>query len=328
MTITINYRYAFDKDVSNAPLLILMHGFSDSNTNFNQSAMERMAGYGFFVVAPNLRATKDASGREIHDIADCVANVRAKFPNFIHADRNVIAGYSGGGGNALNAACKFPDLWTTVISHFGMSDYGYNNPSGWWYQNAAFQAALEIRIGGTPAAVPENYRARNARDGIKNFSGGELFLLHDADDSSVNINQSQLLADAMDAFGMSNHTENYTNSGSTFRWLHGYPNSNPLAQAENVWYPSALENPAWTIPATGTIRVIGYIVTKRFEIWLGGLTEAAAGAGRTEVADVTYNTNTGEYEITPLTGNMDVFIRQGVLDAAQSITGVTTLTVT
>jgi hypothetical protein len=216
-----------------------------------------------------------------------------------------------------------------------MSDYGHDATDG-WYQNGAgveHKANMESWIGDNPTNVPDAYHARAHVLGMTNYSGGHLFLLHDDDDNNVPVVNITNVKDVLDAAGLTNYTVNRTDSGDTYRWVHGYPTSGTatasLIVAEPIFINPIVDNTysAWTIPASGTVTVCGYIKTKRFTIWLGGLTEAAAGAGLNEVATVAYNTVTGEYTVNPLTGNMDVFIKQGSMTAAQSITEATILTV-
>lgn len=75
---------------------------------------------------------------------------------------------------------------------------------------------------------------------------------------------------------------------------------------QDVWAAAAVAKtyPAWTIPTSGEVRVIGYIETKRFTVMLNtGLDAVAHVAQRRHKY-----TN-----ITPLTGAMNVAITQGVL---------------
>lgn len=331
-------RYTYPTGQTDLPVLMLMHSFAGSAYEFTGATLQRIANYGVFACAVGLRGadgatgTGDCSGREIYDIYDALLQVRLRFPSIASQSRASIAGYSGGGGNALAAACKFPDLWQVVVSHFGISDYGYDETNGWWaHCSVSHRTTLETRLGGTPAEIPTTYRARNATEAIgTNLSGGYLYLYHDADDTVVPVVHSQRIVTAMDAAGRTNYTADYTDSGDAVRWLHQMPETGAgVIQAEATWIADIVDNTyaVWTIPATGTITVLGYIVTKRFVIWLGGLTEGVAGAGLDEVATVAYNTTTGAYTVTPLTGEMDVFIRQGELTASQHITEATVLTV-
>ena len=297
------------------PVVLLMPGFLQSAASFEAICLKRIANYGLVVVAVGMRGrdgadgSQDAAGREIYDVIDALTYVRATAPYSSYASQNyaAVVGYSGGGGVALATACKFPDLFCMIVSHFGVGDYGYDGTYG-WYQNgasAAYKTAMETRIGGTPTAVPDAYRARNAVEAITNYSSGHLYLFHDTADTSVPVCQSQRIGAAMLAAGMSNYTENYTTPTDSPRWLHSLPDiGTPVIQTEPIWAPplAAKTYSVWTVPASGTHRVIGYIKTKRYTCWLG--------TGISEVANVTYGVTSNLYTVEPLTGSMDVTIIQ------------------
>lgn len=316
---------------TNLPIVIWQHSYSSSATVFTPTDLQRLANYGLFVVAVGLRSkdeasgSQDDSGREIYDIYDALAYVRSNYASIVSSTIAAIAGYSGGGGNALAAACKFPDTWCAVIDHFGMSDYGYDATDG-WYNNGATgtqQTTMQAAIGGTPVAVPNNYLARQSSVAIANYSGGHLYLFHDADDASVPVVNTDNVKTTMDAASLTNYTYNVTSALDSPRWLHQLPTgSAQCIQTEAIWAQAIADgdHAAWTIAASGTITVIGYIVTKRFSIWLGN--------GTAQAATVVYDTAAGTYTVTPLTtGNIDVSIVQGALVASQTISSETTLTV-
>ena len=326
---------------SNLPVVMLLPGISQQATDFEQVTLERIAAYGVFACSVSMRhrnysgGTQDCSARETYDIYDILAYIRANFASVVDADYAAIAGYSGGGGNALNAACKFPDTWAVVVSCFGISDYGVDAIDG-WYDNGALagdQTLMDAWIGGNPAAVPDAYRARNAAEGIaSNYTAGHLYLFHDDQDARVPVVNSENVGAAMLAAGLANYTESYTTLIDNPRWLHNLPNgAQPIIQTEPVWAAAvaAKTHAVWTVPANTTHRVIGYIKTKRYECWLGTTTKAGAGGGLDEVADVLYGVIPNEYTVTPLTGACDVYIEQadGKTGTASGITEATPITV-
>lgn len=328
--------YSYPEGRTNLPIVCVMHGFGGSAYS-TSAILERMARYNAFVISPGMRGrnaasgSQDASGREIYDIRDAIEYVKTTYSGIVNPDQVCVVGYSGGGGNALAFACKFPDYAQYIVSFFGISDYGYDATYG-WYPNSS--ATLEAWIGGTPAAVPNAYRARNAVEAIGNFTGGHLWLFHDSGDASVPIHHSTRITDTMDAAGLTNYTENYTGVGDNPRWTHGNPAvgdaGEPCIQSEPIWLQAVVDNdyPAWTVPTSGTLRVIGYCITKRFSIWLGTTTLAGAGGGLDEVATVVYNTATNTYTVTPLTGACDVYINQaGLTGTASGITVETEIVV-
>ena len=308
-------RIAYEAPKTGLIPLILAHSWDGNASSPGDTALKRIANYGFFVVSVGMRGrnsadgARDASGREIYDLYDALVYVRTNYAANVDANKAVMMGYSGGGGNALAAACKFPDAWSYVVAYFPMSDYGRNNPDGWWYQTSpTTKTAIETAVGDTPALAPNNYYARDATAAIQNCTGADIHLFHDEDDTSVQIIHSQRIGTAMAAAGLSNYTENYTSAADGTRWAHG--GVDDMIPAEAIWKDLALAGAAWTIAASGTVTVIGYIVTKRFTIWLNA--NGTSSLGIDAVATVVYNTATDTYTVTPLTtGGIDVAITQG-----------------
>lgn len=317
MAITNLYcRYAY-RMRGNQPILVVMHGWSGDAAELTQADIDRLCEYGFFVIVPGLRGRNGASGardgsrREIYDIIDAVERVKTLFPSRIHAEKVAIVGYSGGGGNALAAACKFPDYFTTIVSHFGMSDYGRDNPDGWYYNNGGgYTAGISSTFGGDPATVPNAYHSADATAAVQNFNGGKLYLYHDDQDATVPSVHSDRIGTAMDNASLTNYVKSITTITDDPRWTHGYPSDNAdLIEAEPTWTAEILSRAAWTVPTDGTVTVIGYIVTKRFTIWLRA--NGSTTYGLDAAATVVYDTATDTYTVTPLTGAIDVTITQG-----------------
>lgn len=291
---------------SNLPILVAMHSFSNNvASTFPSETRLRLANQGLFCVFPEMRGrgtsggSADGSGREIQDIVDAVDYVKANFPAYVDSTQVYIVGYSGGGGNVLAAVSKFPDYWNGAINCFGIADYGEDATNG-WYNNgssAPQKALMETWIGGTPAAVPNNYSARNAVNAITNFTGGLLRIYHDQQDSIVPIINSQRITAAMDSAGLTNYNANYTNTGDSPRWTHGEPdNGTGIAQSESLWVPGLVAKTlsAWTIPSSGTLKVAGYLDTKRFRMMLG--------TGIEEFGQVIYDMSARTFTITATTG--------------------------
>ena len=308
---------------SNLPVVMLMHGWSEDAHTFSDAMYTRLANYGLFVCGVGMRGrnsadgARDASAREIYDIYDALAYVRTNYPTIVSSTIAAIVGYSGGGGNTLAACCKFPDAWNVAVDHFGMADYGRNNPNAWYYTNTDYDATIITSVGDTPANVPDKYYARDATVGITNYSGGYLYMYHSPTDDKVSVVNSQRIKAALDAVPLTN----YAYSEST-AYTHGTPDTNPtLATLEPTWIAKIKSQAAWTIPASGTITVIGYIITKRFTIWLNTGLDAAA--------TVVYDTVAGTYTVTPLTSNavVAVTITQGALTASGNTNGATLFTV-
>lgn len=320
-------RTAYAKDATDLPIVLILHGW-DGQTAAYGEMMDRLAQGGLFVGAVGMRGrdgadgARDASGREIYDIYDALQTIRSQYAARVSPTLAAICGWSGGGGNALAAACKFPDTWNVVIDYFGMSDYGRSATDSWFVTSGYYQGGIAASVGGAPDVVPNNYYARDATAAIQNFSGGRLEIFHDDQDSTVPVVNSTRITGGLDAAGLTNYDDRITTTTDAVRYIHtlDLEYGIPERTAESIWIPLVKSTPAWTIPASGTVTVIGYIVTKRFTIWLNQGVDAAAS--------VVYDTAAGTYTVTPLTtGNVTVSITQGALTATQTISEATTLTV-
>lgn len=309
------------------PLIVFMHGWSGTGS---EEVCRAMAADGYFVITPDMRGRNgasgvpDASGLEIYDIYNAIEYVIAKYPEYVSSSLVSLIGTSGGGGNAFAAACKFPDTFSCIVPVYGISDYGRDPVNSWYVTTAEYSASVATAVGGTPEAVPNNYYARDATEAIGNYSGGKLVILHDEDDNVVPFINSQRIVSKLDSLGYTNYVTNFTNSTNAVRWTHGscYPvTGDNYLSAKQIWLPQISSSSAWTIPASGTVTVIGYIVTKRFTIWLNSGLDAAAA--------VVYNTATDTYTVTPLTtGDVTVVITQGAKTATATISEATEMVVT
>jgi pimeloyl-ACP methyl ester carboxylesterase len=324
----------YDDQRKGAPLLVIMHGYGQSMTDFDDWAFYRLAQRGFFVIAPNMRGRpaftyRDCSGRELVDILDGIDVVRDRYRDYVHRRDTYLFGYSGGGGNALGLAMKAPDSFNLIASHFGMSDYGYDDVNSWYFTNATreFQSGIEDAVGGVPNSSPvveARLRSRYAIEGIPiNLKGGHLVLLHDVDDANVDVRNSQLLAAAMTAAGNGRY-EYFESSAANFnRWVHGLPNNTAsVTRGENHLTRRILagEFRPWEYPLTGSARVHGFLRTRHFQVWLDD--------GKSSVATVDFDVRARGYTVTPVTTNapITVTVTQGALSVTQVINAATVLT--
>ena len=306
-------KYCYDDSNTDMPIIVLMHGFRGSIDNISSGMMQRIANEGFFVLAAGMRGRKgasgyrDASGREIYDIYDAVNYVKKHFPV---SDKVCISGYSGGGGNALAAATKFPDTFNVVVDHFGMSDYGYDQTYGWYYTNPSYQNDIVNFIGDTPESAPEKYLSRAHIFGVNNFKG-EIYVFHDSEDAAVSILQSQRLEEIQGDY--INGYFFYSGPGDSVRYFHDIDTSQIT---EPIWLPRAQAVEPQELASTGSVRVCGYIVTKDFKIFLGNLDD--------RTADVTYDLNENRFVVTPLSGETLVrIVNKDGLSATQVIADTT-----
>lgn len=331
--------FEYSNEENTKPVLIMMHGYSDTAGSLGADALTRIAGYGFMVLAVQMRGrggssgSRDSSGQEVYDIYDVYQNLLSKMSSYgiIDTDRVAMAGYSGGGGNSLNFACRFPDLCSVIVDHFGMSDYGYDGTNSWYFQDVSRQTQLDTDVGSPRTSFLNEYRVRNSREAVaKNFKG-KLFIFHDASDTSVPILNSSNVKGQYVAEGRSVQESIYgvydnsdlrysiTTSSDSPRWSHANPTGSAgIIQAEQYWYPSAESLTYPVLANSGTLRILGWVRTRSFYILLGNGTSASDGKVR--CADLTYNVSSNSYTITPLleSGASDETVAITVLSGAHS----------
>ena len=302
-------KYSYDAGLSNLPVLIIMHGFGGNTANISSTTMNRYASYKNFVVTVGMRGrdgasgSNDAGGREIYDIYDAIQYVITTFPVQTNENKINIVGYSGGGGNVYSCLCRFPDLFNVGVSFFGISDYGYTL-DGWYYQ----PADISSMVGGTPAAVPNNYRARHSVEAINNFKN-YLYMFHSPLDADVNVKHSQRIDTAYTGINKFYYEDQI--------YSHGYPeNDADLVAAESIFKNRLLITNNTAITNIGTYRVIGWIKTKQFEVRLGTLNN--------HVVDLSYNITNKTFIVTPLTGSQSVSITYNSVTQTQTINSQTT----
>lgn len=324
--------YAYPAGRVNLPIVTHMHGWVGTVSGMAARNWVRQAGQGAFVVVPAMRgqdstissSAQDGSGFEIYDIHDAVNYVRTNWSPLVNTNLVIAAGYSGGGGNVFNYATRFPDTVSAVVSHFGITDYGFNSTWGWYYAGASpTQQTQLVTYIGDPATFTNRYRARASTEAYPQNFRGHTYFFHDEADASVSINQSMAMVTNLNIFART-YTTNWTKAGDAVRWLHSNPNDNAgVSQTEAVWLSAVVAGAhrPWLLPASGTLRVNSWLTSRRG--W--GIT---LGTGVNEVADVDYNTDTRTYTVTPLTAPLDFTIAQGSGSVTRTnISTATTVTV-
>ncbi|WP_303984667.1 alpha/beta hydrolase family protein [Niallia circulans] len=321
--------YAFKKSETTLPIVILMHGYTQDSNSMTTQIMKDMAEYGFFACAVGMRARDgatgnvDVSGRELYDIIDAVEYVKQKFSTVIDENQIHVAGYSGGGGNVFGLAAKFPDYFNSLISHFGISDYGYDTINSWWATNPSRRTSLENWIGFNPTNNLGAYYSRAHQYGVaKNLKSGFLWMFHDSEDTNVPPVQSQIVKEQMDIHNRKNYYLSITTPSDNPRWIHASPGENdPVRFTRDYWGSPIIDKqyPQWSVNESGEMLIQGYLKTKRFEIWLE--------TGQEHVAELAYDVTTGSYTINPLSGTIEVSIKQGNSSASQTINELTTIIV-
>ncbi len=334
-------KYCHLSGSNNAPIAAICHGYDEDANAIQQTTMRRFAGYGFCAVSLGMRGrngatgARDASGRELGDIADGIAALRTLLGSVASANHAVCVGYSGGGGNTIGMLAKYPDLFCFYVDHFGITDYG--NLPGWWGQDGSngtnFRTIIESSIGGTPAALPNDFAARAHQEpALRNLAKAPrsvgLAIIHHPSDNAVRVWHSDELYRRAVELGLGSrvtYTRGYAAAGDP----HGYPETVPaLAELELTWKDRALLARPWSMPTKGNGIVAGLLETKTFGIYI-------ADAGAPNPKTVAYHRGRAHvvwdednFLITPHTGNVTVRVERGGKVATSTFSTPTLLVAT
>ena len=317
---------SYDNARSNAPIAVVMHGYSPTNGNLDsvRPHAQRLRDHGFFVISVAMRGrdgsagVRDSGGLEIHDIYDAVESVKNEFPGLVDPTNVHITGYSGGGGNVMSAITRFPDYFRVGASFFGMSDYGYDPVNGWYNNGAGGRTSiLDQDVGnansGTPAVL-DRYLARASNLAASNSQAVEVHLfVNDNETICPPINDLSFEANAGTHvtlhIGLSGSPQYQDFNGNGVEdfgerqlWPHGFPSAGEQEAAER-WYRDRLvggEIPEPELPHVGSLIVPGFLVTRAFEVWLGDGQEAAG------VVDYDLSSSAARFELFVTSSNTGV----------------------
>lgn len=286
------------------PLIVVMHGYSGSRDAVRPDIV-RLAKKGLFAIAPDMRGRGGSAGRwdsgglDVMDIHDAVQFCLKKFADRIDAsDLNVI-GYSGGGGNAISCFVRFPDLFRVAASFFGIPDYAeFYRLKG----RVDCNRVMVETLGGTPRQLPAACAARNATQAAGNNGQTRLHLFWDAAETACPGSMDEDFLRASRAAGHRNVIAHRSRKSDRVRWHHGYTTNFPeLIEAEKILVPEILRRcvPEPKLPASGTLVVPGYVVTRHFELWVEPVGRPTL-AGPSGVAKVQYRLDGARAEFTVL----------------------------
>lgn len=258
------------------PLLLVMHGYRGSRADVAQDLRE-LSARGVVAMAPDLRGLGgsagkwDSGGLDVHDILDAVLAALRRYPGEIDPCNLNLVGYSGGGGNAIACMVRFPDLFQNTISFFGISDYG-----GWYRSGGRpdCNQVMEAALGGTPDTLPEAFAARNAIPAAANARCGRLHFFWDHEETMCPpaMIEAFLAERARAGAEWPAPRVHVSKPGDARRWIHGYRSGNPdLGAADELFLPDVLAPKPHSprLPPVGRLVVPGYLVTRRFQVWLG-----------------------------------------------------------
>jgi hypothetical protein len=184
--IQLNAELNYESGRANAPIAVVMAGFSPTNGNLDavRPHAQRLRDDGFFSITVAMRGrdgsggVRDSGGLEVHDIWDAVETVKTTHAGLVDPTNVHITGYSGGGGNVMSALVRFPDYFRVGSSFFGISDYGLDPIDGWYNNGAGSRTSILDQDIGNPNLgddlVLDRYRARASSLAATNSSGAAV----------------------------------------------------------------------------------------------------------------------------------------------------------
>ena len=271
---------AFESNGKRKPLLLVMHGYAGGRGAVTLD-IEELAPRGVVAVAPDMRGregsagTWDSGGLDVHDIVDAALDALRRYPGEIDPRNINIVGYSGGGGCAIAAGCRFPDLFNTSVSFFGIPDYG-----GWYRSNGRPDCNNVMRDAiGTPEQFPARFEARNMIPAAGNAKRTKWWLLWDSHETMC---PASLVEDWItEAIAAGVHPASIKRSITTpahaKRWVHNYRTGNrQLTAADDLFLPDVFVPPlpsGLALEKEGELVVPGYLVSRRFSVFVSDGTQ-------------------------------------------------------
>lgn len=264
---------------------------------------------------------RDASGAECYDIYQTIQYFlnNVVVTGQINTQKIFAYGSSGGGGNAIAMASKYPELFSIIVDWFGMSKYGSypGDPGiaflGWAVTNTGYTGAIQDSIGGpsvgsigyTAGVNDAFYPARDHIRGVGNYKG-KIYMYHYTGDTDVSVVHSDNLETQLIANGQ---TYIYHRSASIY--THGnFDLLNSIFDSVTPyglhWVSDAKTLTAQTLPNSGTLFVAGFVVTSNFQVWCKRYIKNVVdpnikyNQGRIGATALTYNVSANTYTMTPV----------------------------
>lgn len=187
------------------PLVEWVHGGPEGQDSFRgDSWAQYLAGAGFVVLEPNYRGSngygevfrnlnvEDAGGGEADDVAFGAKYLVSE--GLVDPKRMAICGLSHGATMTLYMLIRYPDLYAAAIDFAGVSDRAL------FVERTNPHSAIrwQMKMGGSPAEKPENYRKVDIINQVDKVQT-PLLVLHGEDDPQVPPADASELVKALEA---------------------------------------------------------------------------------------------------------------------------------
>jgi dipeptidyl aminopeptidase/acylaminoacyl peptidase len=185
------------------PLVEWVHGGPEGQDGFRgDSWAQYLAGAGYVVLEPNYRGSngygeafrnlnvEDSGGGEVDDVAYGAKYLVAR--GLVDPKRMAIGGISHGATMTIYMIVRYPDLYAAAIEFAGVVDRALFNER----TNLPSAIRWQMKMGGSAAEKPENYRKANMLLQIDKVQT-PLLALHGEDDPQVPPANSAVLVKAL-----------------------------------------------------------------------------------------------------------------------------------
>lgn len=261
--------------------------------------------------------------RDTQDVLDILDDAIKAVGSSVYGTSAICVGYSTGCLDAMLFACRVPDRCLAHVNFFPNYDLGMDardsyypivNPTNRTTVAASVTPNGDTRM--TPGDSLDQYAARNAIDAVArmmatapdNALHGWIIGSSDEPEPLPTIDRLKDALLAVPGARAKTHVH-ITKTGDANRVVHADGNTGAASIfAERFFYPYLLRNVTeWTMPKfspPGDLRILGWMKTRLFEIWLGGnakpKSEAGVG-GRDHVAELKYNDHSLQFLLKPVT---------------------------
>lgn len=228
----------------------------------------------------------DCNGWELYDVIDAVNYVREHYQDYI-ADPEIVyfESGSGGGGNAYGIIGKFPDFFSAATALYGITDYGS------WYEEDAegeFRDEMTVWVGGNPQNNTMAYRSRGGIYLLENLQT-PLFIGHGDSDRRVPVEHARRYVKRAEELGKS-HLIRYMELEGVGDG--GHMEHATIEQVKNLEDESErnrkMNRRPVEIPAKGKMTIAGYLITRKFAVFLDSIDK---------VANLEYDLENGTFEV-------------------------------
>ena len=255
-------------------ILATTHGWHMSIANFKY-LKEPITDYLLVEVDMRGRAfsdgKQDSNGLELMDVIDAIEYVKKHYKNYLLSTETVyFEGGSGGGGNAFALAGKFPDYFSQISALCGITDYGV------WYDNDAigeFKDEMDVWIGNR-----SNQSAYDSRSGLFLLENlcSPIFIAHGAKDIRVPCYHSDNYVEKAMLINKAHLVKyhKFENAGGQEHWENMTEDDLKLLDNSCNFERNKHLNPI-EIPSVGEMVIGGYLITKKFEIFLSDINKTA-----------------------------------------------------